>query len=128
MEQTICKFCGQTVATNFFFCPYCGKKIIQPPITTAGIIGVIPISILLPPFGLWPGIKYLLQKDPKSKKIGVIAITLTILSTVVVTWLIISIVNSLTQNLSSQMNGLQNVGYSIFTPTPYSELVCLLGI
>jgi uncharacterized membrane-anchored protein len=113
MEPTICKFCGQTVATNFYFCPYCGKKLIEPPVSALKEISIYLLSVFLPPLGLWPGIKYLLQKNAKSKRIGTIAIILTIISSVVTIWLSIIAINALSQSLNSQLNQyqLQNIGY-----------------
>lgn len=111
MEQTTCKFCGQDVLANYYFCPYCGKKIIEPPITAAREIGVYLLSIFLPPLGLWPGIKYLSQKNEKAKRVGVIAIILTIISIVITIWASIAFVNNMSQTLNSQMNQYQNLGY-----------------
>lgn len=114
MEQTICKFCGQAVLTNYYFCPYCGKKLIEPPITAFKEICVYLLSVFLPPLGLWPGIKYLLQKNTKAKRVGSVAIVLTIISTVVTLWLSVVAFNGLSQTINSQLNQsqLQNMeGY-----------------
>jgi len=114
MEQTICKFCGQHVFTNYYFCPYCGKKLIEPPITALREISVYLLSILLPPLGLWPGIKYLLQKNQRAKRVGIITIILTILSTIITLYLSIAFFNNINQNISSQLinqSQLQNLGY-----------------
>lgn len=110
MEQTTCKFCGFPVSTNFYYCPGCGKKLIDPPITTVREIGVYLVSIFLPPFGLWPGIKYLTQKNEKAKRVGTIAIVLTIISTVVTIWISVIAINNLNQTINSQVNQYQNLG------------------
>jgi len=113
MEQTICKFCGQAVFTNYYFCPYCGKKLIEPPITALKEIGVYLLSVFLPPLGLWPGIKYLFQKNQKAKWVGSIAIALTIISTVITLWISVAAFSSISKSVSSQLNQdqLQNLGY-----------------
>ena len=111
MEQTTCKFCGFPVSANFYYCPGCGKKLIEPPITTLREISVYLISIFLPPLGLWPGIKYLTQKNDKAKRVGMIAIALTIISIIITIWLSVAAVNNLTQTINSQMNQYQNLGY-----------------
>jgi uncharacterized membrane protein YqaE (UPF0057 family) len=110
MEQTTCKFCGQTVLSNYYFCPYCGKKLIEPPITALKEIGVYLLSVFLPPLGLWPGIKYLSQKNEKAKRVGLIAIILTIISTIVTIWISIGLLGSLTQSLNAQMNQYPGLG------------------
>lgn len=114
MEQTICKFCGQTVFNNYYFCPYCGKKLIEPPITAIKEIGVYLLSVFLPPLGLWPGIKYLMQKNSRAKRVGTIAIVLTIISTIVTLWLSVIAFDGLSKSVNSQLNqyDLQNMsGY-----------------
>jgi uncharacterized membrane protein YsdA (DUF1294 family) len=113
MEQIICKFCGQNVFTNYYFCPYCGKKLIEPPITRIKEISVYLLSVLLPPLGFWPGIKYLLQKNQKSKRVGIIAIVLTIISTVITLYFSIIAFNGISKNINAQLNQtqLQNFGY-----------------
>jgi uncharacterized membrane protein YqaE (UPF0057 family) len=110
MEQTNCKFCGQAVFTNYYFCPYCGKKIVEPPITALKEISVYLLSVFLPPLGLWPGIKYLSQKNEKAKRVGLIAIILTIISTIVTIWISIGLLGSLTQSLNAQMNQYPGLG------------------
>ena len=109
MNQTICKFCGQTVLSNYYFCPYCGKKLIEPPITALKEISVYLLSVFLPPLGLWPGIRYLSQKNEKAKRVGTIAIILTIISIIVTIWLSIGLVNNISQSVSSQMNQYQGL-------------------
>ena len=114
MEQIICKYCGQNVFTNYYFCPYCGKKLIEPPITLVKEISVYLLSVLLPPLGLWPGIRYILQKDQKAKRVGTIAIILTIISTVVTLYFSIIAFNGISKTINAQLNQsseLQNLGY-----------------
>jgi len=111
MEQTICKFCGQTVLSNYYFCPYCGKKLIEPPITAVKEISVYLLSIFLPPLGLWPGIKYLSQKNERAKRVGIIAIILTVISIIITVWLCIGMVGNISQSVTSQINQYAPSGY-----------------
>ena len=111
MNTTICPFCHFTLNETFYFCPNCGKKISEPPITTVKEIGVYLVSILLPPLGLWPGIKYLFSKNARTKRAGMIAIVLTIISTVITLWLSVALFNNLSKSVNSQMNQYQNLGY-----------------
>ena len=109
MEQAICKFCGQTVLSNYYFCPYCGKKLIEPPITAVKEISVYLLSVFLPPLGLWPGIKYLSQKNERAKRVGVIAIILTVISSVITVWACIGLVGNISQSINAQMNQIPNL-------------------
>ena len=114
MEPKICQSCHFPITDTFYFCPNCGKKLYEPPITAMGQIKVYAISILLPPLGLWPGIKYVLQKDEKTRTVGIIAIILTIISTIVTVFIFMNTITSITSGGGgggSQLNQLQNLGY-----------------
>lgn len=62
------------------------------------------LSVFLPPLGLWPGIKYLKQKDEKSRMIGFVAILLTIISTAITIWMTLGFINIFNQQLNSGFN------------------------
>lgn len=111
--QLTCKYCGYPISANFFFCPNCGKKLHEPPITIARQIGLYALSVFLPPLGLWPGIKYLQQKDPKAKIVGSIAIILTIVSILITIQLTMSFLTGSLGGSSAgnQIQELQNLGY-----------------
>jgi uncharacterized membrane protein YqaE (UPF0057 family) len=111
MNPTTCPFCHFALLETFYFCPNCGKKLSDPPITTLKEISVYIISILLPPLGLWPGIKYLFSKNGRTKRAGMIAIALTIFSTIITLWLSIALFNNLSKSVNSQLNQYQNLGY-----------------
>lgn len=73
--------------------------------TTVGKqIFIYLMSALLPPLGLWPGIKYLKQNSEKSRMIGFIAITLTIISTAITVWLTLGFINTFNQQVNSHLN------------------------
>lgn len=69
------------------------------------------VSFFLPPFGIWPAVKYLRQPDEKSKKIGLVAIFLTIISLLITVWLTMNFINSFNRQLNSQLDLYQGVGY-----------------
>jgi len=94
-----------------FYCPTCGKNLKEAPLSTSAAkrVGIYALSLLLPPLGLWPGIKYIRQNDPKVKKIGWIAIILTIISLLVTSWISIGWLNDLNAQLSGQLKQLQNL-------------------
>ena len=78
-----CKFCKSPTQESFYFCPNCGKKIKEPPFkfSLARSITIIVAAILLPPFGIIPGVKYFLKDDKRAQFIGLVTIALTILAT-----------------------------------------------
>lgn len=112
-EQKLCPTCHNPIIDSYYFCPNCGKNLKPAPISTSAItqIGIYAISIFLPPFGLWPGVKYLRQENKTAKIIGVVAILLTAISIVISTWLLTGWFNQINQSVSSQLGRYQNLGY-----------------
>jgi len=104
--QTTCPDCKANLSESDYFCPNCGKKIKEKPLSTTLLkqLSIYFISFFLPPLGVWPGIKYLRQGDEKSKKIGLAAIFLTIISIIITSWLTMNLINSLNKELNNQLN------------------------
>ncbi len=89
-----CPVCHQPTLSTYYFCPNCGAKLNAPPLSTtlAAQVWIYLFSIVLPficfiMIHKWQGIAYLKSSDPKTKQIGMIALTLIIISTVVTIWL-----------------------------------------
>jgi hypothetical protein len=112
MDPQVCVVCHLPLNENFYFCPNCGKKIKEPPpsVSFSKQLGVYALSIFLPPLGLWPGIKYLLQNDQKVKTVGMIAIVLTIISTIFTLWITFAAFNQVNQTVQTQQQQLQELG------------------
>lgn len=68
-------------------------------------IGIYALSVLLPPLGLWPGLKYLKSTDSKVKTVGIIAIALTIISIIITLWISVGIFSQVNQGINSQLQG-----------------------
>ena len=102
----LCKSCQAPVAEIFYFCPNCGKKIKEPPyrFSWGATIAIILESILLPPFGLIPGIRYLRKNDITAQIIGVIAIGLTIISTVILIMFTKNLIDSTVKTYNDTLN------------------------
>ncbi len=105
-EITICPTCHQPILPTYYFCPNCGKEIQEKPepVSIANQIGIYALSIFLPPLGLWPGIKYARKKYPQARYVGIAAIILTIISTIVSLWYIFAVF----QTYLNQVSGLLN--------------------
>ena len=85
-----CPVCHQPVSPEQYFCANCGAKLHAPPLSTTPLtqLGIYAFSIILPMLCFlfitkWPGLTYLRSKDEKVRRVGVIACTLLILSTIV---------------------------------------------
>jgi len=111
--QLTCPYCKNNISTSDYFCPTCGKKLKDKPVSTtfARQLVIYLTSFFLPPFGLWPAIRYLRQQDQKAKKIGLAALFLTIISIVITVWMTTSFISSFNKELNNQLNLYQGVGY-----------------
>ena len=95
MEQKLCSVCKFGIIDGYNFCPNCGTKLkdIDNTVSVEKQIGVYLLSFFLPPLGLFPGFKYLKNPDDKVKHVGLIAIFLTLLSTIISIWLFVGFIN-----------------------------------
>ncbi len=107
MEQnySYCPFCAKPLEPSDYFCPNCGKKIKEKTLSSSywKQLSIYAISIFLPPFGLWPGFRYLRQDDKKLKTIGLIAILLTLISLVVSTLLFVNLMKQVNDQVNQQL-------------------------
>jgi len=92
-DQFVCSVCHQPIKPEYYFCPNCGHKIKEKPLSTSvqTQIGIYAYSIILPfilyiSIKKWPAMKYIKSNDQKTKQIGYIAMTLIILSTISIIW------------------------------------------
>ena len=99
--ETTCPSCGSAIPAIAYFCSNCGKPLRdKPPATTLSRqIVVYLISLFLPPFGFWYAWKYLKRADHESRKIGIIAVILTMISMLVSIWAFEGFINSVSQSL-----------------------------
>ncbi len=114
MEQKKCSTCGWMNSDTFNFCPNCGKKLKDASLSTSVSkqIGIYAISLLFPPFGLIPAIRYLFQKEEKAKVVGMVALILTIISLGISMWLATKLLSSpIFTQMTSQVDQLQKMGY-----------------
>ena len=98
-----CPECGHEMSDQALVCPYCGRpnQNRHPSTSISEQIKVYAVSLFLPPFGLWYSWQYLKQKDKKSKKIGITALILTIISTVIATLMLKELADSVNRSLNS---------------------------
>jgi len=111
--ETTCTYCKGNISLTDYFCPNCGKKLKEKSLSTTLLkqLLIYFISFFLPPLGIWPAIKYLRQSDGKSKKIGLAALFLTIISIAITIWLTINFINSFNKELGSQLDLYQGIEY-----------------
>jgi hypothetical protein len=107
----VCLVCHQPILPQYYFCPNCGAKINEAPLsTTAGTqTWIYFFSIILPMICFifvtrWPGIKYYKASDQKTHRIGQIAWVLLILSTIITIWLVYVWTQSMIQSSINSIN------------------------
>jgi len=127
-QATTCKYCHKPIWDSYFFCPSCGKKLKEPPFVFSWLktIGVILESLLLPPLGIFPAIKYLRIKNNTARLIGLTAVSITIIMTAILIILLTTYLNTMSQTYNqiiemqtgiyntnqtnlNQINDLQNI-------------------
>lgn len=97
--QQTCPSCHTAFPFNTNFCPQCGHKFKEPPLSTS--IGrqlfLYLFSFFLAPLGLHFAFKYMRQPDIKERTIGVVILLLTIAA--------ITVAITLTKTLYDTMYG-----------------------
>ena len=111
VTPSICPTCHQPVIPQYYFCPNCGTKLNLAPLSTTltAQLKVYAFSIILPMIcflfiGKWPGNKYYKSTDPKTKRIGLIAWTLLVLSTIITIWLVVIWTQGVIQSSINSIN------------------------
>jgi hypothetical protein len=86
----VCPVCHQPVAATYYFCPNCGAKIHEPPLSTSAMtqLGIYAFSAILPVIcylliSKWQGIRYLRSKDEDARTVGIIACSILLISSIV---------------------------------------------
>ncbi len=81
-----CPVCQFKIQEDWFFCPNCGRNLKEkvPKISIAKQILIYFVSFFLTPLGLGWGLKYVKSTDKQVKTIGIISITLTVLSIILI--------------------------------------------
>ena len=115
--QLLCPQCHQPVTPTEYYCPNCGKKLGEPPLSTSfgAQLWLYAFSVILPFIGWlaitkWEGIKYARSDDPKAQQIGWIAIALLAICSIYVTWQLIDLGREFIQAETSTA-GLSQYGF-----------------
>ncbi|MFC1789953.1 hypothetical protein ACFLZP_00545 [Patescibacteria group bacterium] len=109
-ELLACSKCHQPVNETDYFCHNCGQNLkpAPPPTDISKLILLFVKSALLPPMGIIWGLRYLRQKDKKSKLFGLTAIVITILVLVMAIRFTINFSNTVNEKMNDQF---QNLGF-----------------
>lgn len=106
-----CPKCGQSIETGFFYCPTCGVKLKEKPVSanSGDLTKLFLLSWLLPPFGLPMTIRFIRSPEAKARTAGWISLAGTILILGLATWWTTLQINRLTEEMNRQLNGYGNL-------------------
>ena len=113
----VCPRCHFAVRPEYYFCPNCGAKLTEPPLGVALIDQLLlyAFSIILPWIAYlaitkWQGIKYLRAPGSQAKQIGLIALGLLIVSSIIMFWLTAIWIQGYIQQSLNDVNNLGGLG------------------
>lgn len=109
MQPQFCPKCKAPILPVYHFCPNCGVSLEPINVSIFKQIGVYLVSVLLPPLGLWPGFRYIKGGNDKTKIVGIVAIILTLISTVLTIWFTIGVFQNLAGKYGSQFDQLKQI-------------------
>jgi hypothetical protein len=103
-ETTLCPACHQPVRPTDYFCYNCGKNLRPRPLSTSLVSQIILYikTLLLPPFGIIWGFRYIRQPGAASKIVGIITIAITIVEIVFLIQFTINLINTVNQQIYQQ--------------------------
>ena len=113
VETTLaCPFCSKQIDPRDYFCPNCGKKVREKPVSTGfwGLAALFGVSLLAPPFGLGLTMRYVKSADQKAKTMGWISLVLTISTLVIFSWWGIVWAQNVSKRVSESLKQYQNLG------------------
>ena len=112
-----CPQCHFPVKPEYYFCPNCGKNLRVPPLGTSLLDQLLlyAFSLVLPWIAYlaitkWQGIKYLRSSDAQTRQIGMIALGLLVLSSVIAFWLTYVWIQGYVQSSLNDVNNLGGLG------------------
>ena len=105
----VCKYCSLPISREDFFCPHCGKKLKEKPVSLGiwSLLWLLILSTLVPPFGIGLTIRYIRAEDKRARTIGWISLIITIVALVATVWISIGLMDSINQQVNSAMQNYQ---------------------
>lgn len=107
----ICPVCHVTVRPSDFYCYNCGKNLHEKPAVITPVTEILYYigSLILPPIGLWWGYKLFRQNDARNRRIGIVCVAITVISTIVVTYWTMNIFQTVNSQVNQQLQGIQGL-------------------
>lgn len=116
----VCPQCHQPILASYYFCPNCGKKINEAPLSTSLMSQLLlyAFSAVLPAIcylaiGYWKGIKYMESADGRAKQIGIIALVILLVSSAITFWLGVVWIENTIQSAMTSVGNINSFGNSL---------------
>lgn len=105
----VCKYCSLPVTPVDYFCPNCGKKLKDKPVSIGfwALVWLFGLSAFAPPFGIGLTIKYMRAEDEQARTLGWISLVVTLVALIVTILLTKTLMENLNQQINSQMQNYQ---------------------
>ena len=105
----VCKHCSLPVTNEDYFCPHCGKKLNDKPVSTGAwsIVWLFVLSVLLPPLGIGLTMRYIKADEESTRMIGWISLIVTVVSLIVAIWIAKLALDGINQQINSQLDNFQ---------------------
>lgn len=100
-----CRYCSQPITTFDYFCPSCGKKLKDKPVSTDfwPLVWLFALSALFPPFGIGRTLRYIKADEEKAKMMGWISLIVTIFAFTLTIWITKRTMDNLNKQINSQL-------------------------
>lgn len=100
-----CKFCNLPITRADYFCPNCGKKLKDKPVSMSfwPLIWLFVLSSVLPPLGILLTIRYIKSEDERARTVGWISLVVTVVALIVTLLISKSLLDSVNQQINTQL-------------------------
>ena len=105
--QPSCPTCHLAMQPTWYFCPNCGKQLVEPPLVISILkqVFIYLVSFFLSPLGLGWALKYIKHSDRKVRVVGIVSIFLTFLSIGITLWYMSMMMSSYSSLLDGMTHG-----------------------
>lgn len=103
--EPVCPVCHVTVRPTDFYCYNCGKNLHEKPMSVTTEYLYYAGSLLLPPLGIFWGLK-MLSGDERARRIGIVCIALTVVSTIAATVWTMRLFQGINAQVNQQLQGI----------------------
>ena len=108
-KPVVCQYSSFPVTDENYFCPHCGKKLKDKPVSigTWAIVWLFVLSVLLPPLGIGLTMRYIKADEESTRTIGWISLLVTVVSLMVAIWISKLALDGINQQINSQLENFQ---------------------